>query len=362
MHIGILLEHSDPGRGGAEAFARDLAERLVLHGHRATLVSRTGPFARPVASWPAALRPWRYARSFLPELRAQGAERILALAPVPGCEFFMPRNGIVAASIPFRLEPFPPLPRAIRRWNPARLLHFAALSWFERAAVAPPARVIAISPRVVEDLRRAHPHAAPPLLLRTGVDLDRFRPTGPRNRRAIRRALGIPEKPLLLFVGHNFALKGLGTAIRALPLVKEGVLAVVGRGRARPFAALARRLAVADRILWAKDDRHLRALYRAAHVLVHPTHYDTASRVVLEAMASGAPAITTARDGNADLVAAGGGVVLERPGDPAALAAAIGALLGAPRGPAMERARAVAELCPAGALLDRAVEALTCAF
>jgi len=361
MHLGILLEHSDPARGGAESFARDLGERLRAHGHRATLASRTGAHARPVASWPPALRPWFYARAFVPELRAEGAERILSLPPVPGCDFFMPRNGILAASMPPRLEPLPPALRLLRRLNPARAAHFALLEGFEARAVAPPARVVAISPRVVEDLKRHHPSAPPPLLLRTGVDLDRYRPASARNRQAIRNALGIPDRPLLLFVGHNFALKGLATAIRALPLVADGVLAVVGRGRAAPYVRLADRAGVRERILWARDDRHLRALYRAAHVFVHPTHYDTASRVVLEAMASGAPPITTARDGNADLVAAGGGIVLDRPGDPRALAAAIATLLAAPRAESMERVRAIAELCPAEALLDRVVEALTCA-
>ncbi len=362
MRIGIILEHSDPRRGGAEAFARGLAERLVAHGHAAVIASRTGEHARPVASFPAALRPRFYASAFLPWLRAQGCERVLTVPPVPGCEFFMPRNGILAASLPPRLEPLPAPLRAFKRCNPARALHFALRRSFEARAAAPPTRVLAISPRVVRDLATHHPGALPPLLLRSGVDLNRFHPAGARTRLAVRKALSIPQRPLLLFVGHNFALKGLATALRALALLPEAGLAVVGRGRPAPYRRLARRLGVAGRLFWQPDDRHLRALYRAAHLLVHPTHYDTASRVVLESLASGTPSVTTARDGNADLVLASGGEVLPHPGDADALAGAARRLCSVSRAESGARARAVAELCPEEPLLDRVVEAITSAM
>jgi glycosyltransferase involved in cell wall biosynthesis len=91
---------------------------------------------------------------------------------------------------------------------------------------------------------------------------------------------------------------------------------------------------------------------------VHPTWYDTASRVVLEALASGAPAITTARDGNADLAVEAGGAALDDPGDDAALARAIGEVAARVD---RERARAVAERLPEERMLDEVVEALRCA-
>ena len=61
--------------------------------------ARTGPQAQPVASFPPALRPRHYASAFLPRLRDLGAGVVLATAPVPGCDFFQPHNGILAASI-----------------------------------------------------------------------------------------------------------------------------------------------------------------------------------------------------------------------------------------------------------------------
>ena len=45
--------------------------------------------------------------------------------------------------------------------------------------------------------------------------------------------------------------------------------------------------------------------YAAADVLVHPTRYDTGSRVVLEAPASGLPVITTHQNGAAEILTDG---------------------------------------------------------
>ena len=319
MHVGLIAEHSDPARGGAERYVAALVERLRAHGHEATLFSRTGPQAQPVASFPPALRPRHYASAFLPRLRELGAVVVLATAPVPGCDFFQPHNGILGASIPPHLDPLPWGLRHLRRINPFRVAHFAVLSSLEARAVAPPATVLALSPRVVTDLHRFHPRANA-TLLRPGVDLDRFAPAAGRSRGRE-----------LLFVAKNPRLKGLPTVRGALRHLPGARLVVAGDG----------------------DD--LPALYRRADVLVHPTWYDTASLVVLEALASGTPPITTTRDGNADLAEEGGGAVLSDPGDARALARAVEEVLArADAG----RARAVAERFCADAMLDRVVETL----
>jgi len=358
MHVGLILEHSDPRRGGAERYAAELTERLRLHGHHVTACSRTGPAARPVPAWPPALRPWRYGRRFLPWLRAQGAEVVLTLAPVPGCDFFQPRNGILAASVPPHLEPVAEPWRTIRRVNPVRRLHFAVLERLEARAVAAPSRFLASSPLVLRHFRACYPALPEPPLLRTGVDLERFLPADRPG--AGRGGLGLPPGPLLLFAGHSYPLKGLRTALRALAELPDVTLCVVGGGRAGPFRRLAARLGVADRVIWRGHEPEMQRLYRAADLLVHPTFYDTAARVVLEALASGVAAVTTVRDGNADLAVAGGGAALEDPADASALAAAVTRLLAVAPAERARRARAVAEDNPAAMWLDRAVETITC--
>lgn len=332
MHVGILCEHSDPRRGGAERYLEKLARRLEARGHRVTVRARTGPHAGRVASFPAALRPGYYARAFLPELKRAGV--VLATVPVPGCDFYQPHTGILGASVPPHLDPLPAPLRFVRRWNPYRVAHFAVLRAFEDRAVRPPARVLALSPRVVEDLRRFHPRAQAALLLRPGVDLARFRPGGAK-----------PRRQRLLFVATNFRLKGLRTLLDAMKLLPRATLTVVGPDRPIP----------ADRVTYVPRADDLPALYREADVLVHPTFYDTAALVVLEALASGTPVVTTRRDGNADLAELGGGEALESPRDASALARSI-ERVSATATP--ELARAVAEKFPEDRMLDEVIDTL----
>lgn len=331
MHVGILCEHSDPLRGGAERYLEALTRRLRERGHQVTVCARTGPHARKVASFPPALRPWYYARALLPELRR--ADVVLSTVPVPGCDFYQPHTGILGASVPAHLDPLPAPLRFVRRWNPYRVAHFAALRAFEARTVAPPTRVLALSPRVVTDLARFHPKAQA-ILCRPGVDLDRFRPGGAK-----------PRRPHLLFVAANFRLKGLHTLLKAMKLLPRAKLVVVGPDKPIP----------AERVEYVPVAKDLPALYREADVLVHPTWYDTASLVVLEALASGTPAITTARDGNADLAEIGGGEALEDPDDASALARSIERVY-ATANP--ELARAVAEKFPETRMLDEVVDTL----
>ena len=332
----MILEHSDPRRGGAEAYAHALVERLRAHGHEVSLRSRTGPWAQPVRSWPAALRPLFYSKTFLPDLRHGGAEVVLTFPPVHGSDFYQPHNGILDASIPPHLDPVAEPWQFLRRVNPARRLHFALLRVAEADAVAGPSRVLALSPRVVDDLSRAHPHARPAVLVRPGVDLERFFPADQKERAAIRTRLGLPDGPVLVFAARNARLKGIKT-------VREAVARMTGV-----------HLAVASDL----PDEELPALMRCADLLVHPTYYDTAALVVMEALASGTPAVTTKRDGNADLARAGGGEVLAAPGDAAALQSAVDRLLRLDRDAQAATARAAAEPFSAEAKLDEMVGVL----
>jgi UDP-glucose:(heptosyl)LPS alpha-1,3-glucosyltransferase len=346
MKLGLIAEHSDPARGGAERFAADLAERARLHGHQVVMASRTGPAARPVRSTPSMLRPRFYADRFLPALRDEGAERVLTFAPIPGCDFFQPRMGLLQAAIPPHYDAIPQPWQAVRRFNPIRRLHLRVLRGFESEALSPPSVLLTHSPRVLADAERFYPGIRP-TLIRTGVDLERFHP-----------GVTAPDRPTLLFVAHNFELKGLETCLRTLALLEGVELQVVGNGKRKRFARLAAQLGVADRVQWRGADPELDSLCRMADVLVHPTFYDAAARVVLEALASGTPPITTTRDGNADL-AARGGAVLEDPADHARLAVLVREQLSIDRGERASRARAVAEEFPADALLDKMVEVLT---
>jgi UDP-glucose:(heptosyl)LPS alpha-1,3-glucosyltransferase len=137
-----------------------------------------------------------------------------------------------------------------------------------------------------------------------------------------------PDARLILFVAHNFRLKGLRELLRAAALLHTTqppwLMAVVGRDKPESYRHLARQLGLADRVRFLGAQPDLRPWYAAADVLAHPTWYDPCSRVVLEALASGLPVVTTRWNGAAETLEQGRhGEIIDTPADSAGLAAAI---------------------------------------
>jgi UDP-glucose:(heptosyl)LPS alpha-1,3-glucosyltransferase len=153
------------------------------------------------------------------------------------------------------------------------------------------------------------------------VDIERFHPRNKRYREEIRSHYGLSsENLLLLFVSHNFRLKGLRYLIRALSLVtakKSNVkLLVVGRDRAEPYRRLAKKMGCADKVFFTGGVSNLERYYASADMLVHPTFYDPCSLVVLEALASGLPVITSRYNGAGGIISEGReGFVVKDPRD-----------------------------------------------
>jgi UDP-glucose:(heptosyl)LPS alpha-1,3-glucosyltransferase len=84
---------------------------------------------------------------------------------------------------------------------------------------------------------------------------------------------------------------------------------------------------LADVVQFVGPTQRISHFYHAADFLVHPTFYDPCSRVVLEALASGLPCITTRYDGAAEMVGDGeSGFVLDAPEDVDTLADRIAVL------------------------------------
>jgi glycosyltransferase involved in cell wall biosynthesis len=177
-------------------------------------------------------------------------------------------------------------------------------------------------------------------VLRNGVDLRMFRPA---NRAAPRQLLGIAG-PILMSVGNLVTAKGHDLVVRALIELPGVALVVVGAGPERAeLEKLARRVGVGDRVQFLGERPHgeLAELYSAADVLVLASASEGWPNVLLEAMACGTPVVASDVGGVAEIVAApeAGRILHER--TPAAIAAAVKALLAAP--PSREATRSYAE-------------------
>ena len=163
-----------------------------------------------------------------------------------------------------------------------------------------------------------------------GVDRATFRPTAPEAQAAARARFGLPDR-YFLFVGTLQPRKNLLrllAAYRALaPEVREReALVLVGMKGWRDDsirAELEQLSADGVRVHWpgyvATTD--LPALYSGATALVWPSLYEGFGMPILEAMACGAPVITS--DCSSMPEAAGGAALLVDPTDVDALSAAM---------------------------------------
>ena len=169
-----------------------------------------------------------------------------------------------------------------------------------------------------------------------GVDTARFGP-GAAIRLACRKELGIAD-PVAFCVaaGRLVHKKGFEYLIDAVTAVPELVLAIVGEGtleRALRSQAEAKGVGGRIRFLGNKPQDKVGEYFAAADVICAPSirddsgNVDGLPNVVLEAMASGTPLVTTAAGGIGSVVEheRTGLMVAER--DPAAIAAAISRLL-----------------------------------
>jgi UDP-glucose:(heptosyl)LPS alpha-1,3-glucosyltransferase len=194
-------------------------------------------------------------------------------------------------------------------------------------------KIIAISRMVKEDIIRYYgvPEGKIEVVFNC-VDLDRFHP---RNREMYRRAkradMEIDENTILLFfAGNNYRLKGLEPLLHALVPLKEWFpnepfrLLIAGRGSIGRYQRMARTLGVSDYTLFLGPVKEIEHYYAASDIYVHPTFYDSCSLTVLEALASGLPAVTSRFNGAADAITSDkGGQILDDPADVEALAKSI---------------------------------------
>lgn len=162
-------------------------------------------------------------------------------------------------------------------------------------------------------------------MVANGVDTDLFSPDPSVER----------DPRELLCVGRaSDPNKGLTTLIDALPLLPERTfLTLVDDDRPdNPARKRADALGLENRvrIIGRVETDELVTLYRRAGLVVVPSRYEGFGLPAAEAMACGAPVVTSAAGALPEVVAAGGGGITVAPGDAVALAKGILSLLEAP--------------------------------
>jgi glycosyltransferase involved in cell wall biosynthesis len=164
-----------------------------------------------------------------------------------------------------------------------------------------------------------------------GVDSERFRPASEQERRALRAGLDLaPEAPLAVFSGRLESEKRVDRLLRLWPRLRrdhpDATLLVVGDGREAPALQAAAPAGV--RFAGAVDD--IENYLRAADVFALPSIAEGLSNALLEALATGLPAVVSDLPGNRRLVTHDMDGLLVPVDDEPGLEDALGRLLGAP--------------------------------
>ena len=154
-----------------------------------------------------------------------------------------------------------------------------------------------------------------------------------------------PNARVLLSVSRLTEQKGVDVAVRALPaLAADVVLVVLGEGPERAtLEALARELAVADRVFLPGRVPDVAAWLRRADAYVQPSRWEGFGLAVLEAMLAGLPIAASNVSSLPELVVDGSTGLLVPPDDPDALALALGQLFERPELGTAARQRAQSE-------------------
>jgi len=163
-------------------------------------------------------------------------------------------------------------------------------------------RVIAVSDGVSTEIAEHFPALADTVrTIPNGVDTERFAPgDATAAARGAVRISGVQR--IALFVGSEWAGKGLRHAIEALAYAPGWGLVIVGRGDENSQRENARRVGVEARVRFAGERSDLEQIYRAVDAFVLPSAYETFSLVAHEAAASALPLVVTRVHGIGELI------------------------------------------------------------
>lgn len=170
------------------------------------------------------------------------------------------------------------------------------------------------------------------VVIPNGINLDEFNLENKEIlRREIRHRHRIKqEEIIILFVGHEFKRKGLKYLLEAIPLINNDLtkILVVGRSNEKPFVEIAKKLGLAERVIFVGHAPKVQEYFACADIFCFPTLDEAFGLVITEALAAGLPTITSKIAGAAELMQNGkDGLLLDDPTSPQEIASKINLLI-----------------------------------
>ncbi len=221
-----------------------------------------------------------------------------------------------------------------------RLMRFGLNRWSSK--------VIMVSDALRKDyLERGGLSRSKVVVAHNGIEVERFHGDRSAARAKIEREFDIPAgAEVIATVSVMRPGKGIEVLLDAARRIREqrprAMFLLIGDGEKRAeWESLAASRGISDFVRWAGHRADVSELLPGCDILAHPTLADAFPTVLLEAMAAGLPVIASSVGGVPEIVEPGITGQLVPPGDPAALAAAIVAILAVAE-PMRESARRIA--------------------
>jgi UDP-glucose:(heptosyl)LPS alpha-1,3-glucosyltransferase len=338
MKIAMVIEQFDLRKGGQERSTFEIAELIARRDLDVTIVTaeadgfpegaRCKLADLDIVSPSRAARFERFARATNEFFQGHRFDLIHAITPVPSAHVYQPRGGVVGEIYARNIDRYTGFKRWLRKLNGPNPRQKRVEKVERYLAKKTPCVFLAVSEYVKRQCRQ---HLAIPderiRVIFNGVDLRRLPEDYPPDQRDhLRKVLKIGDDQLLgAFIATNFKLKGLDVVIEAARRLRNRKtddfakfkFLIAGPDKNRRYFKKVEKLGLADNLLFLGPVGDVASLYHTADFLIHPTWYDPCSRVVLEAMACGLPAISTRYNGASELLdRLDCGLVMDDPNNP----------------------------------------------
>ena len=343
MKIAFCIENLVPARGGAEQYVKDLSRRVCEQGHEIQIFTLKSDIddrdnlrihLLKAPRRPKFLRTLSFAIKCRRRVGKEKFDIIHSFGRTWGMDVFQPLGGSQMASLRGNIRSIDnPLIKFLRILSYIFSLRRIAYFLVESVQMKEARMVISISAMVKRDLKKFTTLEDDRIkIVRNGVSLEKFHPRNrDKDRDRIRREMGLKaDDILIIFVAHNFRLKGLRPLIKTMARLRSlhpdisYKLGILGEGKKKKFSRYADRCGVGDSVIFIGSTDHAPGYYAAADISVHPSFYDPSALVVLEAMATGLPVITTTYCGTSEIIEDGReGFVVADPNDIEGLSARI---------------------------------------